>query len=126
MIARERSKDIKLPYKVGRTLHLLKLGNLKKKKYHTAKALYPIGFKTKRSYYCCIDPRKRVDYINEIIDGGEYPLFKVTHPSGLVFTTNSPYTVWKKTLDKINAACDALKLVSNTLCCERDAVVAVS
>ena len=103
---------VQLPYKVNNTLTVLQLGSLKKKQYHTTKVLYPLGFKSVRNYYCCKDPRVRVDYKNEVLDGGTHPIFKVTHPSGLVFSGTSPYMVWNKILDKVNAGIDRLKMVS--------------
>jgi len=49
-----------------------------KKKFHHKRYIWPVGFKSSRSYASLKDFNQRCDYINEIVDGGSEPKFIVT------------------------------------------------
>lgn len=46
--------------------------------YHTSKNFFPIGFKSLREYTSINKIGERAQYICEILDGGNNPIFKVT------------------------------------------------
>lgn len=45
--------------------------------YHTEHNIYPIGFKTVRTYSSIFFKDKKAEYTCEILDGGEKPMYKV-------------------------------------------------
>jgi hypothetical protein len=71
--------------------------------YHTQRYIFPIGFKSERMYSSTTDAKKKVKYECEILDGGDFPLFRVVAEDrpGVVFEANSASGVWKKILDEI-------------------------
>ncbi|ORY50877.1 FYRN-domain-containing protein [Rhizoclosmatium globosum] len=46
--------------------------------YHTERYIYPVGFKSVRSFMSILDPEKVVNYTCEVQDGGDAPKFVVT------------------------------------------------
>jgi hypothetical protein len=61
-------------------LKILNLGEIdwERQDFHTARNIFPIGFKSVRESSSMIHPGKRCDYICEILDGGNSPLYKIT------------------------------------------------
>lgn len=47
--------------------------------YHTEHNLFPVGYKSVRSYYSMKYPGIKCDYICEILEGHDRPMFKVTN-----------------------------------------------
>ncbi|KAJ3014228.1 UNVERIFIED_CONTAM: hypothetical protein HDU68_000380 [Siphonaria sp. JEL0065] len=46
--------------------------------YHTERYIYPVGFKSLRSFFSVLDAEKQVNYTCEVLDGGDAPKFVVT------------------------------------------------
>mmetsp|Transcript_57571 Transcript_57571/g.102842 ORF Transcript_57571/g.102842 Transcript_57571/m.102842 type:complete len:129 (-) Transcript_57571:53-439(-) len=69
-----------VPLQLGNGAVLLDAGTVDwtRPAYHTQRYIYPIGFKVARLQDSYLNPRKRVTYIFEVIDGGDEPAFKVT------------------------------------------------
>jgi len=78
-IERDADGQIKLPIQLG-ALTIFSLGTVitDKKKFHHKRYIWPVGFKSSRSYASLKDFNQRCDYINEIVDGGNEPKFIVT------------------------------------------------
>ena len=68
------------PIIVTNTLKILDLGTVEYERpnFHSSRNLFPIGFKSVREYTSMIHPNTRCDYLCEILDGGDKPLYKVT------------------------------------------------
>ncbi|RUS14672.1 hypothetical protein BC938DRAFT_477275 [Jimgerdemannia flammicorona] len=64
-----------------------------------------VGFKSQKVYSSLKDVKKKTTYVNEILDGGEAPIFQVTPEDQpeRVFKANSSSGVWKQILDEIQA-----------------------
>lgn len=45
--------------------------------FHSEKNFFPIGFKSVREHVSYVNPNERCNYICEILDGGQKPLFKL-------------------------------------------------
>eukprot|EP00347_Sterkiella_histriomuscorum_P008410 403345198 len=72
--------NIKYPIEINQSLKILNLGYIdnERQNYHSHRNLFPIGFKTIRTHQSLFNLGARAEYICEILDGGERPLFKVT------------------------------------------------
>ena len=72
--------NVKYPIIVTGSLKILNLGivDWERPNYHSVRNIFPIGFKSVRDYQSMFFPNKRCDYVCEILDGGNSPLFKVT------------------------------------------------
>ena len=67
-----------LPIKIGvLTLHNLGVVNFTNPLYHTARHIFPIGFKTSRSYMSTVFPDKYSIYTSSIAEGEKGPIFQV-------------------------------------------------
>jgi hypothetical protein len=79
-VNRDSKGNIIYPIHVSQTLRILDLGRVEfeRPNYHSSRNLFPIGFKSVREYTSMFKLNERVDYICEILDGGNSPLFKVT------------------------------------------------
>jgi hypothetical protein len=62
--------------------------------------IWPVGYTSKRRMPCWHDGETPVYYTNEICDGGDAPVFKVTHPDGTSMTHHASSGVWKAALEK--------------------------
>ncbi|KAG0330488.1 transforming growth factor beta regulator 1 [Dissophora globulifera] len=46
--------------------------------YHNHRYIFPVGFRSKKQYTSLSDTSKKTYFINEILDGGEQPIFQIT------------------------------------------------
>ncbi|KAF9937652.1 transforming growth factor beta regulator 1 [Modicella reniformis] len=46
--------------------------------YHNHRYIFPVGFRSKKQYTSLSDTSKKTYFINEILDGGEHPIFQIT------------------------------------------------
>jgi SNF2 family DNA or RNA helicase len=78
-IKRDDSGNIVFPIlaKGGATIWSLGTVIYDRKKYHSKNYIWPIGFRSTRYNLSYIKPEDRVEYISEIRDGGESPIFAV-------------------------------------------------
>ena len=87
----------------------LKIANLgvieHERKAFFAKNITPIGFKSERLYTSFVHPNRRCVYTNEVLDGGEMPLFRVTcadAPDEPIVRTSSS-ACWKEIGERIKS-----------------------
>ncbi|GJD12175.1 Chromodomain-helicase-DNA-binding protein 6 [Galdieria sulphuraria] len=79
-IPRSEDGSFVMPIRMG-VLTIESLGYIEpyRKGFHNERAIYPIGFRSRRHFTSMADVEKQCDYICEIVDSGEdYPLFRVT------------------------------------------------
>lgn len=77
--------------------------------YHSKKHLYPVGYISTRVWFDCKNPNKQASYINEILDQGMTPIFRVTHESGNpVYEGTTPSEPWQLILRETNNECAKL------------------
>ena len=105
-VDRDEEGHIVYPIIVTPTLRILNLGVVEymRPAFHSARNLFPIGFKSVREYTSMFYPNKRCEYMCEILDGGNEPLFKVTasdDPSNPMIKASSS-GVWIDICKKIN------------------------
>ncbi|RKP25825.1 F/Y-rich N-terminus-domain-containing protein [Syncephalis pseudoplumigaleata] len=99
---------IVLPVTVGRGIDAITiecLGTIvwDRDMYHTQRYIFPVGYRSTRLYLSVRNPKTRVRYTSEILDGGASPMFQVT-ADDLVdepFIANSASGAWKKIIDRI-------------------------
>ncbi|KAF9363197.1 transforming growth factor beta regulator 1 [Mortierella sp. NVP85] len=46
--------------------------------YHNHRYIFPVGFRSKKQYTSLSDTSKKTYFINEILDGGDQPIFQIT------------------------------------------------
>ncbi|KAI7825197.1 hypothetical protein BC939DRAFT_132466 [Gamsiella multidivaricata] len=46
--------------------------------YHNHRYIFPVGFRSKKQYTSLSDTSRKTYFINEILDGGEQPIFQIT------------------------------------------------
>ena len=65
---------------VNQSLKILDLGYIETERldYHSQRNIFPIGFKSMRTHLSMHVIGGRADYLCEILDGGDKPMFKVT------------------------------------------------
>lgn len=100
--------NVKYPIEVTGTLKILNLGYVdhERSNFHSARNIFPIGYKSIREYHSMFDPTIRSNYICEIMDGGSTPLFKVTpeeDPENPI-TKDASSGVWIEICKRINEA----------------------
>lgn len=67
------------PYQVSASLKLVNTGVVNiNPNYHSEHNLFPIGFKTIRTHSSMIYSNAKTEYVCEILDGGDKPIYKVT------------------------------------------------
>ena len=82
--AHQRSRRIllrkSLPIYVGQTLCIVGLGKINTKSihFHTRRHIYPVGFRSTRSYFSISSPGERMVYRNEIVERDGKPVFRIT------------------------------------------------
>eukprot|EP00339_Tiarina_fusa_P012625 CAMPEP_0117033454 /NCGR_PEP_ID=MMETSP0472-20121206/23902_1 /TAXON_ID=693140 ORGANISM="Tiarina fusus, Strain LIS" /NCGR_SAMPLE_ID=MMETSP0472 /ASSEMBLY_ACC=CAM_ASM_000603 /LENGTH=1984 /DNA_ID=CAMNT_0004742375 /DNA_START=28 /DNA_END=5983 /DNA_ORIENTATION=+ len=71
--------------------------------YHNTKYIWPVGFRSARTYQSFLNPSERTEYTNEILDGGEKPLFRVTAADAPDHsaTASSPTGAWSSVLRQV-------------------------
>lgn len=88
-------------------LSILSLGTVvfNKPGFHSTSYIWPIGFKSTRQYASMKDPDRKTTYINEIIDNGDAPIFRVSAEDDLEnpIDAPSPTAAWKTIIEKVNA-----------------------
>ena len=105
--AKMRLRTTKLPMEVNSYFKLVATGTLVTsgpgyKNYHNANYVFPVGFKSIRNYFCCLDPANKVNYVNEVLRGEAGPLFKVTREgTNLSFEGASASAAWNKLCKRI-------------------------
>jgi hypothetical protein len=71
--------DMNFPISVTSSLKLLALGKVNTfPNYHSEHNIFPLGFKTERTYFSMFHKDTRCEYICEILEGDGKPIFKVT------------------------------------------------
>lgn len=71
--------NIKLPIIISSSLKLISIGKISpKKNFHKKNIIFPIGFKTVRTFNSLINPNQKCEYICEILEAENKPVFKVT------------------------------------------------
>jgi hypothetical protein len=64
-------------------------------KYHNTKFIWPVGYQTVRSYGSTVDPFEKVEYLCEIAEGEDGPMFRVTcRTNGDSFAASTPTAAW--------------------------------
>eukprot|EP01092_Planopodium_desertum_P006439 TRINITY_DN26811_c0_g1_i1.p1 TRINITY_DN26811_c0_g1~~TRINITY_DN26811_c0_g1_i1.p1 ORF type:complete len:312 (+),score=54.83 TRINITY_DN26811_c0_g1_i1:628-1563(+) len=103
-VPRDEEGNLIFPIKLG-VLIVESLGEVSDKAgYHNKKYIWPVGFRSKRTYASMKDPDKKVLYTSEILDGGEVPLFRVTpedQPDKPI-DANSATKAWTTVIKTIN------------------------
>ena len=105
-IERDLEGNIIYPIVITPTLQILNLGVVEweRQNYHSEKNLFPIGFKSLRKNTSMVHPNKQDEYICEILDGGQKPMFKVTcssEPNKPIMSMSSS-GVWIDICKRIN------------------------
>ncbi|ORZ23295.1 F/Y-rich N-terminus-domain-containing protein [Absidia repens] len=64
--------------------------------FHNQRYIYPVGYKVKKWYRSMIDPKSDTQYVCEILDGGQEPVFRLEADDnpGKSYTGPTPTTVW--------------------------------
>jgi hypothetical protein len=105
------SVESQLPLKLG-VLEIVALGRVeyKRKEFHNERTVFPIGFKSERSYASYLYPKERTIYTCEILDAEEYSgndaLFRVTpadDPDNAC-TSNSASGAWLPIIKRVGEA----------------------
>uniref|UniRef100_A0A6B2L1L2 FYR N-terminal domain-containing protein n=1 Tax=Arcella intermedia TaxID=1963864 RepID=A0A6B2L1L2_9EUKA len=103
-IRRDPTGKVIFPIELG-VLTIDSLGTISlKKSFHTEKYIWPVGYRSRREYTSSVDINKRCEYICEIQDVDDKPVFVVTDPDDLQNSVhaNSASSAWKQILDRIN------------------------
>ena len=79
-VEKDAEGNIIYPIVVSPCLKILNLGAVEydRPNYHSARNIFPIGFKSVREYPSMFTPNSRCDYVCEILDGGINPEYRVT------------------------------------------------
>jgi len=79
MIQRDMTGMVQVPFQVsGVTVESLGQVDASRQAYHSKLYILPIGFRSVRMYSSLRDISRKCNYVSEILDGGESPLFRVT------------------------------------------------
>ncbi|KAI8594617.1 F/Y rich C-terminus-domain-containing protein [Dissophora ornata] len=75
--------SLNYPIVVGRGTNEVIIENMGKivwqgRGYHNHRYIFPVGFRSKKQYTSLSDTSKKTYFINEILDGGEQPIFQIT------------------------------------------------
>jgi len=102
---RDENGNLSFPIQLG-VLTVYNLGKVvwDKADFHSAKYIWPVGYKSERLCPSTLDPEQRVGYISEIIDVDNKPMFKVTPtdcPDNAVIAS-TPTSAWTDILTRIN------------------------
>jgi len=103
----ERPGSRNLPLHLGPSLTILSLGRVVPDRpgFHSQAYIWPVGFRSQRLYASYMNPHARVLYLNEILNGGGAPEFRITaeddpqHP----ITGNSSSGVWAQVVRRVAA-----------------------
>ena len=103
-VARSVAGDPIFPIKLGK-LRVMSLGQVNiLPDYHSRKYIWPVGFKSLKQYQSFSNPATKIDYICEILDGGEKPIFSVTASDALdqPATASNATAAWSIILKRIH------------------------
>jgi len=80
VVPRDEEGNVEFPLMINNSLTILNLGEIETERpaYHSGRNIFPIGFKSIREHTSMFNPKERMQYLCEILDGGPKPLFKVT------------------------------------------------
>ena len=102
----DEESNIVYPIVVSDGLRILNLGviDYQRTAFHSPTNIFPIGFKSVRTFSSIIEVGKRAEYTNEIIDDGQKPIFKVTCSEDLQnpIVKDSASAAWLEVIKKIN------------------------
>lgn len=95
-----------LPLALG-VLTVVSLGTVvwDREGFHTEKYIWPVGYKTRRTYFSMIDASSSTVYTSEILDDGDSPLFRVTaedNPDDPI-TASSSTACWSRVMKEAHA-----------------------
>ena len=82
-----------------------------RKEYHNSKYIWTVGFRSVRVYQSFLNPGERTEYISEIVDGGERPMFRVTArdaPNQASLATSAT-GAWTNMLRQVKSASEAVE-----------------
>lgn len=89
----------KVPIKICTKINLISLGEIvyDRPNYHSKNYIYPVGYQCEREYNSINNPNELVMYKCSVLDGGEFPIFRVESPdSAKVFEGSSPSFPWRE------------------------------
>lgn len=80
VVPRDEHGDAIYPLVINNSLSILNLGVVETQRplYHSGRNIFPVGYKSIREHSSMFKPKDRMQYLCEILDGGQKPLFKVT------------------------------------------------
>ena len=69
----------KLPIKISQIMIIKNLGKVvyDRPNFHSERYIYPVGYEAERMFTSIEDPNDKAWYVEKILDGGDYPLFRV-------------------------------------------------
>lgn len=82
-------------------------------KFHSRRYIFPLGYKSRRSYYSLKDPNTRCDYTQEVIlnpKNSKEPIFRLTcedDPENPI-QSSTPSGVWSEVLERIKPQREAI------------------
>ena len=79
-VPRDSDGNIIYPIVINNSLTILNLGEIdfNRPNYQSGRNIFPIGFKSIREHSSIFHAKERIEYLCEILDGGNKPLFRVT------------------------------------------------
>ena len=94
-----------LPFYVGHTLCIVGLGkiNTQSENFHTRRHIYPVGFRSTRTYFSIWSPGERMIYRNEIIERDGKPIFRITSADApdLLVEKETARAAWRDIVRKV-------------------------
>ena len=98
-VVRSPSGEVIFPICIGK-MKIESLGNIvfDRNEYHTPKYIWPVGFRSVRTYQSFVNPDERTEFTSEIVDGGDKPIFRVTPADApdKATSANSATAAWSK------------------------------
>ncbi|KAK4530119.1 hypothetical protein CCYA_CCYA03G0976 [Cyanidiococcus yangmingshanensis] len=78
-VVRDEQGQVRLPIQIGVVLRIESLGHIDLRDgFHTERAIYPVGFRSVRTYTSCQDVNRTTQYTSEVLDRDGHPWFRVT------------------------------------------------
>jgi len=78
-VARDEHGNVRLPIQIGVVLRIESLGHIDpRESFHNERAIYPVGYRSVRTYTSCVDVNRSTQYVSEILDRDGHPWFRVT------------------------------------------------
>ncbi|KAK8834661.1 choline dehydrogenase 6 [Tritrichomonas musculus] len=106
-LVRKEDGSYQYPIQITQKIKLMSLGEVvyDRPHYHTDKYIYPVGYQIEKEFYSISDPNNQAVYRASVLDGGDYPLFRVEclDKSKMVFEGNSPSKPWMEASLSIEA-----------------------